>query len=164
MPYGLRFRPGAYLEMKEPVRRQAMVRHLKAQGALAQSIESTTGSGIPDLVVGWKGLTLFLELKLCLNKKEISAKIRPTQLAWARKAVSPPSSQRWLLGVDLPEQKRICFWTLQQVIRDYTDTLHTKIKLTQAPVYTIRTGAKMSSAYQEFLSWVAEDKQELRNL
>lgn len=43
---------------------------------MVQRIETTTGSGVPDLCILWKGRTIWVELKWKVRK------LRPAQIAW----------------------------------------------------------------------------------
>jgi hypothetical protein len=59
-----------------------LVAKLRDEGAFVQTIETTTGRGVPDLAVLYRGRTIWLELKASKG----SCIIRPEQYVWHRKA------------------------------------------------------------------------------
>ena len=59
---------------------RAIVEALRSCGAIVVSL-AAVGGGVPDLLVGWQGRTLLLEVK---NAKQQPNKqrLRPSQVAW----------------------------------------------------------------------------------
>ena len=57
-----------------------IVRGLRAIGATVQSL-AAVGAGVPDLLVGWQGANVLLELKDAA-KAPSKRKLTPDQVAW----------------------------------------------------------------------------------
>lgn len=69
--------------MKESQFKAFLVKSLRAAGCFVQTIETTTGRGVPDLVALRANHTYWIEVKVgCGN----TVTIRPEQYAWMRKA------------------------------------------------------------------------------
>jgi len=66
--------------MKEADFRTNLCKKLRALGADVQTIETSTGSGVPDVNVCWHGVEFWIECKMI--KKGKACYLRPQQLAW----------------------------------------------------------------------------------
>lgn len=83
-----------------------LVKRFREEGAFVQTIETTTGRGVPDLAVIWHNHTSWIEVKTGKSKNPI---LRPEQRAWHHKAS--------LKGVFV---KTIHYWTVMQQFRIYS--------------------------------------------
>ena len=69
--------------MKESQFKAFFVKALRTNGCFVQTIETTTGRGVPDLVALRSNRTYWIEIKVGYGN---TVTIRPEQYAWMRKA------------------------------------------------------------------------------
>lgn len=66
--------------MRESIFRSRLAAHMRKHGAHVQTIETSTGNGVPDLELCWRGQTGWCELKVMDWGKPLT--IRPAQWVW----------------------------------------------------------------------------------
>lgn len=106
-------------------RRTVVSRINKETQAFAQSIESSTGSGIPDMFITYQWKTVFAELKMSVTKEYPTVNVRPVQLAWAKKFPGP-----WIMLVK--HNNLILGFGFEVVLKAFTDSKNNRVNLGKA--------------------------------